>query len=56
MQGNLASAAVARAVGFRYLGEGELEHRGGPAPAWRASLRRDELGSTDPASWAPVLG
>lgn len=56
VQGNLPSAAIARAVGFRYLGEGEIEHRGGPVPAWRAELRRAELGTVDPASWAPVLG
>lgn len=56
VQGNLASAAVARAAGFRFVGDGEIDHRGGPAPAWRAHLRRDEFGTIDPASWAPVLG
>lgn len=56
VQGNLASAAVARATGFRYLGDDEIQHRGGPAPAWRAVLRRDQLGTMDPSSWAPVLG
>ncbi|WP_167051105.1 GNAT family N-acetyltransferase [Salinibacterium sp. ZJ77] len=46
--GNTASAALARAVGFRYRGErpGEVLGRDGePVPSWTATMRADDRGT-----------
>ena len=48
VRGNLDSARVARAVGFRFLGDApvELAFRDGSHPdGWHAELRRDDDGS-----------
>lgn len=48
--GNLGSAAVARKTGFTYTGEYESSHahRGGPAPAWHASIRASDSRDVKP--------
>ena len=46
--GNTASAALARAVGFRYRGErpGETLGRDGePVPSWTATMRPGDRGT-----------
>lgn len=56
--GNLASAGVARAAGFRWVGFGPcvVVDRDGNHPAgWHAVLQRADLGTVQPRSEWPVL-
>lgn len=57
--GNIGSAAVARSVGFRWVGEGRCDvvDRSGAHPwGWHAVLRREHLGAVEPLERWPVLG
>ena len=56
--GNVGSAVVAQRAGFRWTGERPcvITDREGQHPwGWHAALRRDDLGSRQPASEWPVL-
>ena len=57
--GNYASVSVARAVGFRYLGEkpANVMYRDGSHPrSWHGILRADQLGVVQPEWPAETLG
>lgn len=56
--GNLGSARVARAAGFRWVGSGpcDVVDRSGEHPAgWHAVLRREHLGTVEELERWPVL-
>jgi RimJ/RimL family protein N-acetyltransferase len=53
--GNIASAAVARSVGFRFTGTGALTVPvRGQSSGWHAELREGDLGTVDPG-WPELL-
>jgi RimJ/RimL family protein N-acetyltransferase len=56
--GNVGSAHVARAAGFRWVGFGPcdvVDRSGSRPPGWHAVITRDDLGSVEPLERWPVL-